>query len=59
MATGRTRGRAAQIFAKLADGGETIMPFEPTFFARKFGMTSDKFGVRWMVAVAPVGAVTA
>jgi len=51
--------RAAQIFAKLADGGETIMPFEPTFFARKFGMTSDKFGVRWMVAVAPVGAVTA
>jgi PhnB protein len=51
--------RAAQIFAKLADGGEVIMPFEETFFARKFGMTGDKFGVRWMVAVAPVGAVTA
>lgn len=45
---------AAQIFAKLAEGGSIQMPFEQTFFARKFGMASDKFGVRWMVTVAPV-----
>jgi PhnB protein len=45
---------AARIFADLADGGTVLMPFEATFFARKFGMTADKFGVRWMVSVAPV-----
>jgi PhnB protein len=48
--------RAARIFAKLAEGGAILMPFEETFFARKFGMTNDKFGVRWMVGVAPVVA---
>ncbi|HEV8020061.1 MAG TPA: VOC family protein [Candidatus Lustribacter sp.] len=42
----------ARIFAKLAEGGTVMMPFEQTFFARRFGMTSDKFGVRWMVSVA-------
>jgi len=49
--------RAARIFAQLADGGEILMPFEQTFFARKFGMTNDKFGVRWMISVAPLASV--
>lgn len=49
--------RAATIFSKLAEGGTVMMPFEETFFARKFGMTNDKFGTRWMVSVAPVAAV--
>ena len=49
--------RAASIFEKLAEDGSVMMPFEETFFARKFGMTSDKFGVRWMVSVAPVAMV--
>ncbi len=44
--------RAAEVFANLAAEGEIMMPFEETFFARKFGMATDKFGVRWMVAVA-------
>jgi PhnB protein len=48
---------AARVFATLAEGGDVLMPFEETFFARKFGMTSDKFGVRWMVSVAPVALV--
>jgi PhnB protein len=46
--------QAARVFATLAEGGNVLMPFEETFFARKFGMTADKFGVRWMVSVAPV-----
>ena len=50
--------RAARIFATLADGGEIAMPFEATFFARKFGMTTDKYGVRWMISVAPVALAT-
>jgi PhnB protein len=51
--------RAADIFNKLAAGGDVLMPFEQTFFARKFGMTADKFGVRWMITVAPVAAARA
>ena len=51
--------RAARVFAKLAEDGNVLMPFEETFFARKFGMTTDKFGVRWMVSVAPVALAPA
>src|SRR5450631_219421 len=47
--------RAADVFDKLAADGTVLMPFEPTFFARKFGMTSDKFGVKWMVSVPHTG----
>jgi len=25
------------------------MPLTPTFFASKFGMVADKFGVSWMI----------
>ena len=25
------------------------MPLTPTFFAEKFGMVADKFGVSWMI----------
>lgn len=48
-------GCAADVFAKLAADGTVLMPFEATFFARKFGMTNDKFGVKWMVRVPPFG----
>jgi PhnB protein len=47
--------RAADVFAKLAADGTVLMPFETTFFARKFGMINDKFGVRWMVNVPQAG----
>jgi PhnB protein len=47
--------RAADVFDKLAADGTVLMPFEPTFFARKFGMTNDKFGVKWMVNVPRAG----
>lgn len=40
---------AEKYFAALADGGETKMPLSPTFFASKFGMVVDRFGVSWMV----------
>jgi len=45
--------RAADMFAKLAADGTVLMEFEETFFARKFGMANDKFGVKWMVNVPP------
>lgn len=51
--------QAVRVFAKLAEDGNIVMPFEQTFFAYRFGMVNDKFGVRWMVNVAPVAAVHA
>ena len=38
-----------EIFNKFADGGHVTMPYSPTFWAEKFGMVSDKFGVNWII----------
>jgi PhnB protein len=40
---------AERIFNALAEGGSVNMPMAKTFFASRFGMLSDKFGVGWMV----------
>jgi PhnB protein len=40
---------AERVFAALADGGETTMPMAETFWAPKFGMCVDRFGIPWMV----------
>ena len=36
------------MFDKLADGGNVTMPMQETFWARRFGMLTDKFGINWM-----------
>jgi PhnB protein len=41
------------VFAKLSDGGIIRMPVEKTFWSPAFGMLVDRFGVSWMVTVAP------
>ena len=41
---------AERIFDALAEGGTVTMPFEPTFWAKKFGMVKDRFGTPWMVS---------
>ena len=43
---------AERHFAALGQGGQVQMPMGETFFARRFGMVADKFGVSWMV-IAP------
>jgi PhnB protein len=40
---------ALRAFAALAEGGTTIMPIEPTFYAAQFGMCIDRFGTPWMI----------
>lgn len=40
---------AEQLFAALAEGGQVRMPLAKTFFATRFGMVADRFGVSWMV----------
>lgn len=42
---------AETIFAALGEGGEVRMPMNETFFATRFGMLADRFGVGWMVIV--------
>ena len=44
---------AERMFNALADGGKVNMPLAKTFFSPKFGMVADKFGVGWMIMVAP------
>jgi PhnB protein len=44
---------AERLFAALGDGGQVQMPLAKTFFASRFGMVADRFGVSWMVYVAP------
>lgn len=44
-----TDADAERMFNALADGGKVNMPMTKTFFASRFGMLADKFGVGWMV----------
>jgi PhnB protein len=44
---------AERLFAALADGGQVEMPLAKTFFSPRFGMVADRFGVPWMIYVAP------
>jgi PhnB protein len=43
------RAEAEQRFNALAEGGQVQMPLNETFFAERFGMVADRFGVAWMV----------
>jgi len=40
---------AEQVFAALGEGGSVTMPMQQTFWARRFGMLKDRFGIGWMV----------
>jgi PhnB protein len=40
---------ADRIFKGLSDGGSIVMPIAKTFWAERFGMVIDKFGIPWMV----------
>lgn len=40
---------ADRVFNALAEGGTVRMPIQETFWAHRFGMLVDRFGVPWMV----------
>ena len=42
--------QAGAVFRRLLDGGRQAMPFEQTFWAHRFGMLTDRFGVNWMIS---------
>lgn len=45
----KTVSEAEHIFAALSEGGRVTMPLEKTFWAERFGMLTDRFGVPWMI----------
>ena len=42
-------GEAERIFRALAEDGQVRMPIGETFWAERFGMLVDRFGIPWMV----------
>lgn len=40
---------AERIFAVLSEGGRVGMALQETFWAHRFGMATDRFGVPWIV----------
>ena len=41
-----------RVFAALAENGNVTMPMQQTFWALRFGMLIDRFGIPWMVNCA-------
>jgi PhnB protein len=44
-----SKEEADKIFGGLSEGGKTDMPLQDTFWGAYFGMSTDKFGIQWMV----------
>ena len=40
---------AERIFHELSHAGSMVMPLEKTFWAERFGMVIDRFGIPWMI----------
>ena len=40
---------AERVFDELAKEGRVVLPLEKTFWAARFGMLVDRFGVPWQV----------
>jgi PhnB protein len=40
---------AERLFKALGEGGSVDMPLEETFWAKRFGAVTDRFGIKWMI----------
>jgi PhnB protein len=40
---------AERVFHELAKEGRVVLPLEKTFWAERFGMVIDRFGIPWMI----------
>ena len=48
-----TPAEAERVFHALSEKGSVQMPLGETFFASRFGMLVDQFGIPWMVLCQP------
>ena len=46
-------GEADRLYNALAKDGHVHMPLSKTFFSPRFGVAADRFGLTWMIYVAP------
>ena len=44
-----TPEEAERVFKALSENGNVIMPIQETFWAQRFGMFHDQFGIPWMI----------
>lgn len=59
MAAVEQPAEAERIFSTLAQDGSVGMPLQETFWAQRFGMCTDRFGIPWMVNCAKPPEVVA
>lgn len=50
---------AERVFHALVEGGTVRMPIAETFFAHRFGMLVDRFGIPWMINCEKAAAAAA
>jgi len=43
--------KAERFFAGLSDGGQIQIPLLKTFFAERYGIVVDRFGISWKIMV--------
>ena len=48
---------AEKFFNALSQNGKVEMPLQETFFALRFGMLKDQFGVKWMLNLEKPGKI--
>ena len=46
-----TPEKAERFFTALGDGGRVQLPLQKTFFAERYGIIVDRFGISWKVMV--------
>lgn len=44
-----TTTEAERVFHELGSGGTVVMPLEKTFWAARFGVLVDRFGIQWQI----------
>jgi PhnB protein len=49
-----TVAEAEQVFTALSAGGRVTMAMAPTFWAKRFGMVTDRYGTPWIVNGEPI-----
>jgi len=49
-----TAAEGRKAFDALSQGGQVQMPLDKTFWAKAFGMFTDRFGIQWMVNAGPI-----
>jgi len=50
-----TPDEAERLFSALSENATIVLPLQQTFWATRFGMLSDQFGVPWMINCEKAG----